>query len=281
MLETNFLTLLLIALVASVAIYRISFFSKKSIGYFSLLQLIYLVILPGFVYTLAYSYLQSILRRPLSDTVFIPNGPIITILLLSMLFSYGGIAIHAVTKMLSEVESLRKNHSEAYEINKYFHLTFSHNLTFSGGVVSFICFTLLELNHVAPDNTNSFIFAIAKGMVLGISMIMGMYWYTVSKDNYIGRWSDLKTVFLSIWIGFLLILYSIQKLDPSIRDYQLLLPAIMGFSLFALLNLFLVYRRLKRGGFALYFGLGRKKRKLVEVNEISFSSKNNPQPRLD
>ncbi|MGI5827709.1 MAG: hypothetical protein ACOX6V_01660 [Patescibacteria group bacterium] len=281
MLQTDFLTLILISLVAGVAIYKISFFSRKSIGYFSLLQIIYLVIIPGFVYTLAYSYLQSILKRPLNSSIILPDSLIINILLLSMLFSYGGIAVHAVTKMLSEVESLRNKHSEAYKINRYFHLNFSHNLIYSGGVVSFICFTLLELNHVVPNNNNNFILAMMKGLILGGSIIMAMYWYTVSKDDYIGRWSDLKTVFLSIWVGFLTILYGVQKVDPSIRDYQLLLPALLSFSLIALLNMFLVFRRFKRGGFALYFNFGRKKKKLVEVSDKIFSSKNNPQPKLD
>jgi hypothetical protein len=278
MLQANFLTLVLLSLLAGIVIYRISFFRKKSIGYFSLLQIIYLVVIPGFIYTLAYSYLQVIIARPLVDKVILPDSLIINILLLSMLFSYGGVAIHAVTKMLSEVETLRTKHSPAHEINRYFHLKFSHNLTYSGAIVTFICFTLLELNHTAPHSHNNLFFAVIKGLILGISLIMASYWYTVSKDDYIGRWSDLKTVFLSVWIGFVIILYQIKKTNPSLRDYQLLLPALLALSLFALLNVFLIFRRYKKRGFRLYFRFQKKNRKLLEIGELKFDlTKNNPQ----
>ena len=265
MFENDFITIAAIVALAAILSYRVPFFTKKVISYLSILQIIYLIIIPGTAYTFAYSYLQAILRRPLNVETVFPDSLLVNIILLSLLFTYGGIAIHAVTKMLSEV--LRYDKTKAYEINKYFHLTFSHNLTYAGSMLAILCFTLLELNHIAPQNQSSLFFSVIKGIVLGLSLTLAMYSYTVSKDEYMGRWRDLKAVFLVLWIGGVLIFYGIKKTDPSLREYQMLLPVILSFSVLALVNVVLVIRRLKRGKFGLYFRFGGQQKKLIEVDE--------------
>jgi hypothetical protein len=138
---------------------------------------------------------------------------------------------------------------------------------FGGILLVVICFTLLELNHAAVGIQKEILPAIFKGLILGGSIITTMYWYTTSKDEYSGRWSDLKTFFLVFWLGFIVVLYLIKQYDPNIQDYQLLLPALIGFSSVALLNIILVIRKTSRGGFKLYFILGTFKRKLFEVEK--------------
>jgi hypothetical protein len=244
--ETDFSTLLVVILFAMILAYRVTLFHRKTIGYFSLLQIIYLVVVPGFLFPLAYSYLQSILARPVSDQAVLPDGLMVNVILLATLFTYGGVAIHAVTKMLSEV--LRHEESEASRINKYFHLTFSHNLTFAGVLLTVLGFALLELNRVPVGDPQNLITALAKGLGLGVSLIMAMYLYTRSVDEYSGKWSDLNGVFFVLWLGLMLVLYGIRKVDPTLSDYQLLLPALLGLSMVAGLNIILVLRRLKNGG---------------------------------
>jgi hypothetical protein len=270
MLDSNFLTLLILIIAAAPAIYKISYLSKKTIGYFSLLQYIYLVIIPGLVFSIAYSYHQAILARPKASVIVIPDGYISHVLFLAMFYSYGGVAIHAVTKMLSEL--LRNDNSKAKDINKYFHLRFSHNLVYSGGVFMILCFALLELNHPDPANTYSLLAAVIKGLIMGGSLLAAMLWYTSSRDEYIGRWSDLKSVFLVSWLGILVLLFLIKKMDPSIKNYQLLLPALMSFFVVAILNMVLIFQKIKKGGFIVFLKIGKRRQKLIEVKDV-FSNK--------
>lgn len=232
------------------------------IGHFSLLQIIYLVLIPGFLYTFVFSYIQSIQERPLNKQVFVSDALLINIILLSILFTYGGLAIHATSKMLSE--ALKHQHSKARAMNKFFHLSFSHNLVFSGGISAVIGTTLLELNHVSPNNLINPVIAIIKGIILGLSLTVGMYWYTISDDQeYMGRWSDLKTSFLVFWLGAFFVLYGIKKINPAFREFELLIPTLASFSVIASLNMILIYRKLKRGGFRIYFRFGKIKKRLV------------------
>ena len=237
-------------------------------GYFSLLQIVYLVIIPGFIYTLAYSYLQAILDRPLNSQIFIPDGLLVMFFLLSGLFTYGGIAIHAVTKMLSE--HLPHDGSKGYLMNRYFHLTFSHNLVYSGAIFTALCLTLLELNHIALQDPVNLAWSIGKGGIMGASLILGLFWY--NPYGRISRWSDLKTFFLFFWISFMLVVLGVIKLDPSLRSYDLLLPVLFSFSLIGLLSTVLVLRKLKNGRLGFFLNVGKEEKELFEIEEKQFSS---------
>lgn len=262
MIETNFIILFAIVVFAGLLFYRLSFMRHKTIGRFSLLQIIYLIVIPGFLYTFIFSYVQSIQERPLNDQIFIPDSLLTNIIFLSSLFSYGGMAIHETSKTLSEV--LKHQSSQAREINKFFHLSFSHNLVFSGAIAAIIGTTLLELNHSSPDNFTNPTSAILKGLILGLSLIVSMFWYTISDNpEYMGRWSDLKSTFLIFWLGVIVVLYGVKKTNPAFREFDMLIPTLASFSVIGSLNLFLFYRRLKRGGFKLVLRIGRFKRRIL------------------
>lgn len=261
--EANIFTLILVALFAGTLAYQSSFFKNKTIGKFSLLQILYLVVIPGFIFSFFFSYLQAITERPLAEKIFLPDKVLVNITLLATLFSYGGTAIHATSKMLSEI--LKKQSGQAKDLNKYFHLNFSHNLVYSGVIAAIVCTSLLELNHPSPNSLTNPTPAIIKGIIMGLSLTMGMLWYTRSDDEeYIGRWSDLKTTFLVIWIGAALIFYGVKRTNPSFHKYDTLIPTLASLIIIAPLNFFLVYRRLKRGGFRLYFYFGKIKRLLFQ-----------------
>lgn len=264
MFETDIVTLVLVLFFAAALTYKLSFFKNKTIGFLSLSQITYLIIIPGFIYTFAFSYIQSILARPLNQQIILPDSLLTNIILLSCLFTYGGLAIHSTSKMLSE--TLKSQKSKAQKMNTFFHLSLSHNLVFAGAILTVVGFTSLELNHIPSDTPNSLFFSIIKGILLGLSLIVGMYWYTTSDDpEYKGRWLDLKTSFLILWIGSIFVLYGIKKTNPALRNFDLLIPTLVGFLIIALLNAVLVLRKLKQGNLRLYFHLGKIKRLLFET----------------
>lgn len=137
-------------------------------------------------------------------------------LLLAQLFTYGGLAIHSVTKMLSEVMNDKNN--EAFLINRYFHFTFSHNLIYGGAIAMAFIMPLVEINHIAPDKSYNFILSILVGILFSISLIVAMMWYRADEeDNFpqFNKWSDLKTVLLIGLLGFILLVLELEKLGPT------------------------------------------------------------------
>ena len=246
------ITVLGVLFLALVFIYRIQALHTKKIWHLSIQQLIFLVVIPGVVYPMIFSYLMSTTRLPKSNLTFISDGFLVNTILLCMMYSYGGIAIHAVTKMFSNF--LKDKNSELAQINKFFHLKFSHNLIYSGVAISTLGITLLELNHVPDSGTISIGWGIARGLLLGISFAIFIYYYTrASSGNYRGKWGDLKLVFGVAWVGFSLLLYLVQKFDIGITEYQLLLPMLLSFSFVAGMSLILVLRRFKNGTIRLDF----------------------------
>lgn len=254
--ETDLLTLVVLLAFAAALAYNISFLHNKSIGYFSLLQILYLVVIPGFLYVMIFSAMQEILMRPQNPEVFLPDALLTNLTLLSVLFTYGGVAIHTVTKMLKRA-IVGEKQSVALAINKYFHLSFSHNLFMSGAVLMVVALTLLEMNHLPRATSAGLLATVLKGLFLGVSFVGGLYFYTrrddyVIYEGYAGRWADLKLVFVVAWMGGVLVIYAVRKIDPSLRQYSLLLPVLISFLLFALLNAVLVVRRLRRGGWRIF-----------------------------
>lgn len=265
MFQPDFITILLITVAFGLTIYKISFFRRKSIGYFSLVQFIYLIIIPGTIYIALFSHIQSILNRPLITPVFLPDKLLLNLVLLAQLFTYGGIAIHAVTKMLSGYIDDPK--SKLYEINSFFHLKFSHNLIYGGAVTIASILPLLEINHVPPDANYSIWISILLGILSGICLIMAMYWYRPYGEQRFSKWSDLKTVFLLIWLGLLIFILAIRTIRPDIKEYQLFIPMLSGFIVMTIFNLMFVLRRLKNGGFRIYLRLGKQEQTVLEVNQ--------------
>ena len=146
MLPTNFLSILIVVLLGGILAYNISFLKNKKILHLSLLQVIYLVIIPGTIFVILYSYVRSLIGSPRVEHPFLPDTLLVNSIFLSALFAYGGVSVHAVTKMLAEA-GLRNSTSEVAQLNKFFHLSFSHNLVYSGSIFMATGLTLLELNH--------------------------------------------------------------------------------------------------------------------------------------
>ena len=245
-----------------VMLYRVQALHTKKIWHLSIQQIIFLVLIPGLVFPMIFSYLQAMLRLPKSDTAIFPDGLLVSAILLSLMYSYGGIAIHAVTKMFSSY--LKTNNSELAEINKYFHLNFSHNLVYSGIIISSLGITLLELNHIPTDGVTTIRWGIIRGILLGLSFAIFIYYYTrATSDTYRGKWSDLKLFFGVVWVGFSLLLYVVQKFDIGFTEYQLLLPMLLSFSFVVGLSLILVIKKLKNGGLQLNF-----KKKISQILKL-------------
>ncbi len=224
--------------------YNTSFLKKKAIWHMSILQTLYLVVFPGILFVIFYSYIQSVIDRPLVANNFLSDNTLTTIIMLAVLFTYGGNAIHAVTKMLSET-ALRHEETEVAQINRYFHRKFSHNLIYSGALTIVIGLTLLELNHTPGSGYDGWWKPIIQGAAAGIIAIGSMYHYTHSRDNYTGRWADLKAVFLTLWMGFIVLVFGIWRINPSLRDYHLLIPVLSSLVLILILNIGLVIRRFR------------------------------------
>jgi hypothetical protein len=250
MIYPGLLTILATAGVAGLLAYRTAYFHKRTLWRLSLQQILLLVIAPGILFPVAFNYLQAMVAMPTQTTPLISDRIVVTMTLLAMLFTYGGLAIHAVTKMLAEY--LRNETSEAAQINKYFHLQFSHNLTFAGSLLVLLGFTLLELNHAPTQSSSSLVASMFKGGVLGGCFVLAMSNYTrFMGDTYFGKWNDLKLVFVVGWLGFMVLLYGVMRLDSAMTEYQFLLPTLISFAVTTVMSLFLVVRRLKRGGFRL------------------------------
>jgi hypothetical protein len=199
-----------------------------------------LVVVPGVIFPVFFGYLQSMLDKPLRNNTLVNDRVLVVIILLSILFSYAGIAIHAVTKMLSRV--IDKTNREAYELNDYFHNQFSHTLTFSGFPLAIMGLALLELNHVPDTKPISIIGGMLKGLILGVGSWLGIQFWA----KYIG-WLKLRPVFVVAWICFVLMLYGYKKVNPSITEYQLLLPTLFGFGLVVVLSFVVIIRKVGRG----------------------------------
>jgi hypothetical protein len=241
---TGLFTVIVVFITVFASIYRIQTLHKKKIWNLSIQQLIHLVLIPGILFPMIFSYLLHVTQLPRSEAVFLSDTFLVDTVLLSILFAYGGIAIHAVTKMLQEY---LQTESEARQINAFFHTTFSHNMAYGGVVLASLGLTLLELNHISPQAHVSYWGGLLRGLLLGGSFFLAVFNYTRYTGGDYGRWNDLKVTFGVIWVAFAVLLYAIQRFDPRFSEYQLLLPMLLSFSIMAVLSLVLVFRRLKRG----------------------------------
>jgi len=242
----DFVTMIAVLAFAASASHRLSILHRKKIKYFSLLQIFYIVIIPGILFTLLFTHLQSIISRPLLDDIIVSDKILTNSILLSALFTYGGVVIHSVTKLYATPRLLRYDKTKAGEMNKFFHLKFSHNLIYSGIVALFVSLVLLEMNHYPNDNPSAISRATIKGILFGLSLFSALLFYTrpdkLFKDQklYIGTWADLKLTFAAIWMGLLLIVYSIQDVNPAIRDYQLIIPSLVALAMVATISVLLL-----------------------------------------
>lgn len=242
----GFSTVLAVVGFAGAVLYRLTYLQRKKVWNLSVQQVVNLIVIPGVIFPFVYAYLRSVQRLPLNPYAFFPDALLVNVVLLAFMFSYGGTAIHAVTKMLSNY--LRQEKSELAEINRFFHLQFSHTLSYGGALAAFMSLVMLELNHLPEGDPGSLTWGLVKAVGLGVAVWLGMRSYTKDfGDDYQGRWRDLKLVFVLFWIGFIFFLLGVRRLRPELTDYQLLLPAVGVFGVMVLLSTVLVVRRVGRG----------------------------------
>jgi len=234
------ITIAAVILLASALAYRSSFLHNKKIGHISILQIFYLVLAPGFLYTIIFSYLLDVLDRPLNTHIFLNDKLLASIFLLSLLYAYGGLAIHGISKTLSSYFTKGQKESTLFKVNDYFHREFSHNLTYIGALVCAACFSLLELNHISPYPAQTkFLIIFLNGIFVGIASIAGL-------ANYKQRWSDLKLFFFAFWAVIVVMLYAVKPYIKNVKAYPFTLTMLIAFSTLAALNIFLYVRRVRR-----------------------------------
>lgn len=243
---SSFLSVVSLFLFVGALIYQIKPLKRTKIWNLTLQQIIMLVVIPGMLFPMVFRYLQRITELPVRPSVFVPDSWLVNLVLMALLFTYGGIAIHAVTKVLSDLQGSMTN--EMVKTNRYFHMTFSHNLAFMGIALASLGLALLEMNHIPLANTPKAWEGVVRGLLMGFSFWLATYNYTRYTGGDLGRWNDLKMSFAVIWVAFMVLLYGIDKVEPRITEYEMLLPMLLSFSLMVGLSLVLVVRRLKRGG---------------------------------
>jgi hypothetical protein len=216
------------------------------------------------MYALVFSEVLDILKRPLNPDTFL-SDPVLTILLLiSLLYTYGGIAIHSLTKTLSRYFSEDQKNTEAYQINEAFHLGFSHNLIYSGALLSITFFALLELNHVSPYGPEKGItISILNGLFVGLATIFGLNFYS---ETRLKGWRTLKFFFASFWIAAVLVVYAAKPYFSQLRAYPMMLTLLASFAVLFALNFFLYLRRVQ-GHLRLVFRIPRRILELLHLVE--------------
>jgi len=233
------LTIVSVIALAGTLAYRSSFLHSKKVGYISLLQIFYLILIPGFVYAVIFSYILDILERPKNTHVFLSDKLLTSLLLLSILYTYGGLAMHSIGKTLASYFIKEQKNSLLFKVNNYFHREFSHNLIFIGTLVSITCFSLLEINHLSPypKGTNLLII-ILNGIFVGIASIGTLSFYKQ-------RWSELKLFFFVFWALIVVMLYAVKPYIKNVKAYPFTLTILIAFSILATLNVFLYVRRVR------------------------------------
>ena len=252
MTHTGLLTFIAIIAIVSAFAFRWSFLHYKKFAHISLMQYFFLIIIPGVSFSIIFSFILDILDRPLNTQVFLNSRLITILLLLSILFTYAGLVIHTITKTLSGLFDKNNKSSFVYKVNKYFHLTFSHNLVFTGMISTAMFISMLEINHIPSSGQNSsFFLSILNGVVLGMVFVAGLIIYRIDRKDWSEHmekipWSDLKFFFYAFWMVFLIFIYASRPHFGSINNYPITLSMLTAGLVIALLSVFLYSRRIRR-----------------------------------
>lgn len=248
MISSHLLTIIIILLIGGVLIYRASFLKNRHLFNFSIHQIVYQFILPiTFAYLIS-SYSITLSDLPRIARPFLSDKLLLNWIFLSCLITYGGMSIHSVSKALFQA-GLKSPKSEVGQLNQYLHLTFSHNLIFSGAIFLLLGLNLLELNHLTNYSSAGLFWPVFRGFIIGLGIITAMFRYIRPDldEDYAGRrWSDLKLVFTFSWIAFLVVFYALEVTNVSVRHYQLLVPSMIGLGLVNCLNIFITLRHFNR-----------------------------------
>lgn len=247
MIQDHVLSLLVIIALGGLFFYKFSYLKSKRILRLNLHQILYLFVLPSIVAILIHSYVISLIQTDSSPDTFFPDGLLVNLVFLSILYIFAGQAIHVVTKALSDA-GLKEDQGDAGKLNHFLHLTFSHNFLFASTLLLVTSLAILEINHITDYSYSNWINPIFRGLALGLAFLGSMYNYTRPdyKEQYRGMgWSDLKLVFAISWIAFIVVISASQSVDFSFRSYQFLLPTLLILALVNTFNIILLLRRLR------------------------------------
>ena len=110
----------------------------------------------------------------------------------------------------------------------------------------FLGLTLAEMNHAPIFVYEKMLPAVTRGLITGAIALWSMREYTRSKDQYSGRWADLKAVFVMAWVGIIAMFIGFLGADGGIKEYQLFIPAVSALGMLGVFNIYLGVRFLRR-----------------------------------
>ncbi len=250
MTHLELLTIMGIVAFAGVIFYRLSFFHRRRWGYFSLVQTYYLIVMPGIMNTIIYSEVFDIISRPKNGHIILGDKFLLILLFLSTLFTYLGVVIHGVTKTLDRYFTPDQRNTKVYEVSEYFHWDFSHNMIYSGAVITALIFALLELNHISPNVQPVRLFwLVVTGVMVGTSSVFMLI-------NYERR-NHMRLFFVSFWVALVAIFYMAKPFIRDIDQYPVTAIILIAFAILAIFNLFF-YVRIIKGKWRLVFKIPKK-----------------------
>lgn len=262
----DFLTIIAAVLIVAAFFHRISYFRTKKVGYFDLLQLLYLIVFPVTIYLVIFTHVQLLLATPPNGLGLFSDGILMNLFMISCMLTYGGVVMHAMGKMLSK-ELVGHDHLAAFKTNRFFHMTFSHNLMIAGSLAAALWLALLEINHAQLDNPADLIQSSLVGVVIGSVLWLSMYWYQKTTVEHEGRWYDLRHTFIIVWILFAVLLYYYQSLNAEAFAYSEYVVAVfVALLVLMIASLILVIRRLKNGHLGLFFSWGKESQLILETD---------------
>src|SRR5690606_39077607 len=103
---------------------------RKEIRYFSLLQLLYMFILPPVSLVLIFFFVFNLLQTNGTHLQFLSDWLLVSLIYIGAAVSMIGNIIHAMAKMYATRPVMRVRKDPIAEMNRYLHLSFSHNLSF-------------------------------------------------------------------------------------------------------------------------------------------------------
>lgn len=154
-------------------IYLIPYFSKKKIraGKFDVWQFIKLFFAPVLIIPIFYFFKQIIDENPYSPVLNFPEHFTQLTFLILIYFLILGNGIHAVAVVLSKhMKNLRKH--KLWEINEFFHHSFSHFLMTASAALIFFSFAIYEINRpsLIPLTDMDVLILVISGIISGIIM---------------------------------------------------------------------------------------------------------------
>lgn len=161
----------------SIIFYRLRFTSQIKVGNIYLVQLYYLI--AGVVVTLMLINVElDMVKRPLIENTPFSSDLLQNIFIGSLMVAAMGTAIHSISTSVAQAfdkdeakaaTSIKnKIKGEAYNMNRQFHQSFSHNMVYVGAILGQITMALIELNHPLTFTTFPLPIILFVGVILGI-----------------------------------------------------------------------------------------------------------------